>query len=152
MIETSYFGNKAVREAGRRLVAISLGVPRWWKWERYEALNPTREMIDMAHAGKTAEYAEMYSSQILSRLDPESVYEELDGAVLFCWEKAGKFCHRRLVAEWLEKATGNPVPESEAVACEKKTGRVKKSRLEVLMPKIEVLSPEEILTRKCQLA
>ncbi len=75
------------------------------------ALAPTREMIKLAHDGKTEEYTKQYTEQILSWLDPQKVYEELDDCVLLCWEKSGSFCHRRLVAEWLEKGTGNKVKE-----------------------------------------
>ena len=111
MIQTSYFANRAIREAGLRLVAISLDVPRGFQCERYPLLAPTRSMISLAHEGRTDEYTELYTSQVLSHLDAQKVYEELDGAVLLCWETAGKFCHRRLVAEWLEQATGEVVPE-----------------------------------------
>lgn len=111
MIQTSYFANRAIREAGLRLVAISLDVPRGFQCERYPLLAPTRAMISLSHECRTDEYTEQYTSQVLSHLDAQKVYEELDGAVLLCWETAGKFCHRRLVAEWLEQATGEVVPE-----------------------------------------
>ena len=111
MILTSYFANRAVRESGLRLVAISLDIPPGYQCNRYPALEPTRSMIKLAHEGRTEEYTEQYTSNVLSRLDAKKVYEELDGAVLLCWEKAGKFCHGRLVADWLERATGEPVPE-----------------------------------------
>jgi len=45
----------------------------------------------------------------LSKLDPVSVVEELktksqgQPVVLLCYEKSGSFCHRHLVAEWLNK-------------------------------------------------
>lgn len=39
------------------------------------------------------------------------MWKELDGSVLLCWEKSGAFCHRRLVAEWLEDAVGEKVQE-----------------------------------------
>ena len=111
MIHTSYFGNRAISKFGLRLVAISLDVPRSFNCKRYPALAPTRSMIELAHEGRTEEYTEQYTEHVLSRLDPVKVYEELDGSILLCWEKAGKFCHRRLVAEWLERATGKRVPE-----------------------------------------
>ncbi len=112
MISTSYFANKGIKDKGLRLVSISL-VTRYCKCERYKALAPTKEMIELAHAGNTEEYTRLYQSEILSKLDPLKVYEELDGAVLLCWEKAGSFCHRRLVAEWIESATGEKVLELE---------------------------------------
>ena len=110
MIFTSYFASKLIKGGDLRLVSIAL-TTRYVKCERFKALAPTREMIELAHAGNFDEYTMLYRKEILSTLDPLKVYEELDGAVLLCWEKAGKFCHRRLVADWLEKATGNAVDE-----------------------------------------
>jgi len=112
MIHTSYFANRKIRELGLRLVAISLSVPIGFKSERYLKLAPTREMISLAHDGRTEEYTKQYTAQILSWLDPLKVYEELDGSVLLCWEKAGKFCHRQIVADWLEQATGKRITEA----------------------------------------
>lgn len=111
MIQTSYFGKR--HDSGLRLVAISLSVPIGFTCERYVKLAPTRELIKLAHEGRVEEYTEIYTSQILSRLDPVKVYKELDGSVLLCWEKAGKFCHRHLVADWLERWTGEKVTEVE---------------------------------------
>jgi len=57
------------------------------------------------------EYRQKYQA-ILARLDPRKVYEDLgQEAVLLCWEQPGEFCHRRLVAAWLEEALGVTVPE-----------------------------------------
>jgi uncharacterized protein (DUF488 family) len=48
----------------------------------------------------------------LDKLDPGEVAYELGSeAVLLCWEAPGRFCHRRLVATWLEEALGVDVPE-----------------------------------------
>ena len=113
MICTSYFASKLIRQKDFRLVSIALST-RYVKCERYKALAPTREMIELAHAGNTEEYTRLYRSNVLAKLNPQKVYEELDGAVLLCWEKSGSFCHRRLVANWLEKSVGQPVPELKA--------------------------------------
>lgn len=52
--------------------------------------------------------------KILDRLDPQKVFNDLrPDAILLCWEPPGKFCHRRLVAEWLESHLGIEVPEYE---------------------------------------
>ena len=75
------------------------------------ALAPTKEMIQLASEGKTNEFASSYNEQILSWLDPKKVYSELDGCILLSCEKSGRFSHRKLVAEWLEQATGNKVLE-----------------------------------------
>ena len=111
MICTSYFAKRVIQESVLRLVAISLEIPRGFQCERYPALAPTRSMIKLEHEGRTEEYTERYTSQVLTLLDAQKVYEELDGSILLCWEKAGKFCHRRLVAEWLKRATCEAVPE-----------------------------------------
>jgi len=95
--------------AGRdpKAVSISLYPPRGWTGRRYKALAPTRQMLKMTNGEYRAAYQE-----ILDRLDPRKVYQELgEDAILLCWEKPGEFCHRRLVAEWLERELGVEVPE-----------------------------------------
>jgi hypothetical protein len=58
------------------------------------------------------EYANEYRRDVLDKLDPAKAAEELGShAVLLCREAPDKFCHRRLVAAWLEEALGIEVPE-----------------------------------------
>ena len=52
----------------------------------------------------------------MSKISPEEAYAALSDldvgeTVLLCWEKPGDFCHRRLVADWLEKAIGIKISE-----------------------------------------
>ena len=42
--------------------------------------------------------------EILAKLDPKKVIEELDGCALLCWESDPSKCHRSYVARWLQKA------------------------------------------------
>jgi hypothetical protein len=57
-------------------------------------------------------YTNHYKHLVLSNLNPETVYRQLgEDAVLLCWEGRGKFCHRRVVAEWLEKFLNIEIPE-----------------------------------------
>ncbi len=58
-------------------------------------------------------YVEEYWKQVLSKLDPEKVYRELDYSVLLCHETHSEFCHRHLVAVWLEIFLDIKVPEIE---------------------------------------
>lgn len=59
-----------------------------------------------------AQYAEQYRALVLYWEHPDRVVEFLGAdAILLCWEPAGQFCHRRLVAEWLETSLGIVVPE-----------------------------------------
>lgn len=98
------------RSAGRHAlaVAISRGVPVWFRGRHYDPLKPPRSMLRLSGAA----FARVYTDQVLSKLDPHRVVEELgDGAVLLCWEAPGRSCHRRLVAAWLTRSTGHPVPE-----------------------------------------
>lgn len=65
-------------------------------------------------------YREYYEREILSKLDPQRTWDELhrlagkEEPVLLCWEplkKPGEWCHRRIAAEWFEKALGVEVAE-----------------------------------------
>src|SRR5260370_27573580 len=106
---TSNFGQvKSILAAGLEPVAISRGVPKWFKGRRMLQLAPTWAMLKM-----TAEEYNVRFEAILSELDPKQVYTELgDKAVLLCWEKPNiERCHRRRVAEWFEQGLGMVVPE-----------------------------------------
>ena len=110
MIYTSYYSNKALKSVGSLfgLVGISQGVPKWYKGEVFKALAPSWAWVRMKDMN---EYTRLYRSQVLSKLDPLEISQQLDNSILLCWEKPGEFCHRRLVADWLEEATGQKVPE-----------------------------------------
>ena len=56
-------------------------------------------------------YVCQYWEQVLSKLDPESVYKELDCSILLCYEPNTKFCHRHIVAAWFEIFLGKEIPE-----------------------------------------
>ena len=47
-------------------------------------------------------YIREYYREILSKLDPEKIYKELDNSFLLCYEKSDEFCHRHIVAAWFE--------------------------------------------------
>lgn len=59
-------------------------------------------------------YVQEYWNQVLSKLDPEKVYRELDNSVLLCYESNIEFCHRHIVAAWFEILLGTNVPETKA--------------------------------------
>lgn len=53
-----------------------------------------------------------YREIILDSLDAKEVYEELgENSILLCWESSEKFCHRHLVAEWLNGKLGLDIEE-----------------------------------------
>lgn len=59
-------------------------------------------------------YVHEYWNQVLSKLDPEQVYNELDYSILLCYEPNTEFCHRHIVAAWFEILLGINVPEKKA--------------------------------------
>ncbi|HET6494568.1 MAG TPA: hypothetical protein VFH61_04280 [Thermoleophilia bacterium] len=106
-MRTGYFAALKKLEPHEEPVAIAVGVPRWYKGRRLLALAPTRAMLKMNHEQYAAEMDAM-----LAKLDPLEIAEELGpNAVLLCWERPFELCHRRRIAEWLEAATGQEIPE-----------------------------------------
>ena len=107
MIQTSYFAKAASLP---NAVAISQGIPKWYTGARYKPLAPSWDII---HLKDPELYKIRYYQEVLSKLDPKQVAADLDGRILLCHEKDSTFCHRRIVAEWLEAALGIKVPEME---------------------------------------
>lgn len=56
-------------------------------------------------------YIQEYWNEVLSKLDVDKVYGELDYSTLLCYEKNNEFCHRHIVAAWFEILLGVKVPE-----------------------------------------
>ena len=105
MIQTSYY-----QKAGSlpNAVGISQGVPKWYTGALYKKLAPPWEIVKIENE---ATFRRLYQEMVLSNLNPVHVADDLEGKVLLCWELPGQFCHRRLVAEWLEKNLLIEVPE-----------------------------------------
>jgi hypothetical protein len=80
-------------------VAVSIGMPGWYKKERELRLAPTRKMLAMSQAGNQ-DYYDVRYIKILESLDPEEVFESLTLAgtrqvAMLCWCARGEVCHRR---------------------------------------------------------
>lgn len=58
-----------------------------------------------------ANFITVYYNKHLAKLDPQKVLKELEGKYLTCLEKYNKFCHRRVIANWIQLSTGVVVPE-----------------------------------------
>jgi hypothetical protein len=91
-------------------VAISLGVPRGWRGARCTVLAPPRPLIKIMDPET---FIPLYKAQILDKLDPHKIIKDLggDNFILLCWEDPGVFCHRRVVAAWMQKEAGVIVEE-----------------------------------------
>lgn len=101
-MKTSYYAKSASHPDA---VSIASRAPDWYKGREYKILAPKYWFFKKyKDDGDELFYTEHFQSEILNRLDPAEVYQALgENAVLLCWEKTGKFCHRHLVARWLEK-------------------------------------------------
>jgi hypothetical protein len=108
MITTSYFARAGHEPAA---VSIALSRPRWLPAiPSYLPLAPPRQLITEIKSGKIgpAAYTTRYRAEILDRRDAGTVAGDLrdlagPDAILCCWEKPGRFCHRHLVAAWLRE-------------------------------------------------
>lgn len=107
---------------GKGRVSIARNAPRGFVMPAYRQLAPGTWFKRTAYD----EYRKLYFEQ-LAKLDPQKVVDdlhELAGGhepVLLCWErlrKPGEWCHRRMVAEWLEQSLGLAVPEYEEALAE----------------------------------
>jgi uncharacterized protein (DUF488 family) len=94
-------------------ISIAGKCPVWYKGKEYKILAPKYWFFKKYKENGDKEfYIEQYYKEVLSNLDPKKVYEELgDDAILLCWESAKDFCHRHLIAEWLEKELGVKIVE-----------------------------------------
>jgi hypothetical protein len=105
MITTSNFAKSGNHPDA---VAISQGVPRFYRGKRYMPLAPPRWLLN----AKDPELFDREYRKLLDSLDARQVAEELGpNAIILCWESFNVRCHRRLVAEWLEEILGIVVPE-----------------------------------------
>jgi len=105
MIATSNFAKSGTHPDA---VAISRGVPRFYKGRRYLALAPPAWLLK----AKDPELFDREYRKLLDSHDAKQVAEQLGPkAILLCWESFNVRCHRRLVAEWLEEKLGIVVPE-----------------------------------------
>lgn len=117
MIYTGYFGlAKEYEQAGLTCVSIALKTPDWYRGAIYKALAPSPDLLRYWHDKKLSEtaYRKRYAATVLASLTPEKVMADLSklgaNVVLLCYEKPDQFCHRHLVARWLNT---NGIPAQE---------------------------------------
>jgi len=114
MIKTSYFNNKKLNNIHRDdIFSIAMYQPPGFDFQEYKALAPNEWFLKKyKQDGDEDFYTEQYIKEVLNILDPVDVYEDIGpNGVLVCWEGKGKFCHRQLVAKWLEDKLGIKVEE-----------------------------------------
>ena len=107
-IYTSYFAK--LRQIPDHIVPISIcaKAPDCYKGLQYKKLAPKYSFLMKYKQDRNASaYIECFQKEILSLLNQEDVLSELmelseeKDIVLLCFEKSQDFCHRHLVADWL---------------------------------------------------
>lgn len=117
-------------------ISVALGTPSWFNGTKYSKLCPPRELLDAykngldgtIYEGKTItldyidtgitidfingkltnkSYEEVYRKEVLAKLNPIEVYNDLKGKVICCWESSKDFCHRYIILTWLRETLGS---------------------------------------------
>ena len=122
MISTSSHNNWQSDKYITYSISGNLGKDANYQGKCYPKLAPKLSFLKTWHynIGKISEeennryYVQEYWSQVLSKLDPEEVYRELDNSILLCYEPNTEFCHGHIVAAWFEILLGVKVPEVKA--------------------------------------
>lgn len=94
-------------------VSIAAKAPDWYKGRQFKELAPKYSFFKKYKEDHDEEfYTRQYYKEVLDKLDPQKVYDELgEDAILLCYEKPGKFCHRHLVSAWLNQKLGFNITE-----------------------------------------
>lgn len=121
LVYTSYFGNiKNILKIfpDSCLISIAGKTPDWFVGEKCKKLMPLYEWWIQWHtmfksnldseASKNW-YIDKYSTTVLSHIDVQDIIQELNELAskrcpifLLCYETPDRFCHRHIVAQWLQ--------------------------------------------------
>lgn len=111
MIYTTYFAK--LKSLPKNVIPISIcgKAPSWYGGLQYKKLAPKYDFfMKWKETHDNDYYIEHFNDEVLSQLDAEMVMNELyymsgydKDITLVCYEKPSDFCHRHLVADWLNK-------------------------------------------------
>lgn len=115
-IYTSYFANsKKLHKENIVVIGIALYPPKWFAGPSLKMVSPS---YDILHNSKSQEdYEQRFSSEILAHRDPNVFLSNIESlakgkdVALCCYEKPGDFCHRHLVAKWMNEKLGLQIEE-----------------------------------------
>lgn len=117
-IYTSYFAK--LKKIPEDIVRISIcgKAPDWYDGIQYKKVAPKYGFFQEWKKNQDNDfYIEHFNAEVLDNLVAKNVYEDLsnlsDGkdCVLICYEKSEDFCHRHLVAGWLNQKLGINIEE-----------------------------------------
>ena len=108
-IFTSNFAKaKSLDNSKYLVVAISRYVPKGYSGVRELRFAPSRRLLMSYKKGLSSElYTKAFFNELIDKENVYSVFKDLASLshgrdiVLCCYEKAGDFCHRRLIADFV---------------------------------------------------
>lgn len=120
MIYTGYYAKlKKYENEGLYPIAISGKVPDFYTKAYWSDFAPRYDMFLEWKSGKidnfqyTVQYKEWLNS--LDKQEIRDIIKELEDEnktiIFLCYEKSGEFCHRHVLADWLEENLGMRVEE-----------------------------------------
>lgn len=113
MVYTSYFAK--LNKLPRDIIPISIcgKAPTWYDGLQYKKLAPKYDFfMKWKETHDNDYYIEHFQTEVLDELNIDKVIDELGYLMsydqskdicLLCYEKPTDFCHRHLVADWLNK-------------------------------------------------
>lgn len=110
-----YTSNYARNGTHRKAVAISRKAPIYYMGKIFIDLAPTWTLI--SDYKKRIITEQQYTKQYLALLEqrdntPQQIVDMFEDQTIFlCYEAPNDFCHRHIVAKWLEENTGIKVVE-----------------------------------------
>lgn len=113
MIYTSYYANHKNFPDNSLRMGISGVVPEGISL-RSKELAPSKSIyFEYKETGDWKRYVERYQKERLEGIDLSILKntDKDDIVILLCYEKPTDFCHRHIVAEYLENTLGITVPE-----------------------------------------
>ena len=119
-IYTSYFANlKNLEKENIFPIGICCYPPKWFNGPNLRAIAPTTDILEKCKSSH-AEYEKRYKAEVLSIFKDINILinriSYISGGkdvALCCYEKPSHFCHRHIVAKWLEEQAGIEVNEFE---------------------------------------
>ena len=117
MIYTGYFAKtKEYEDAGLTPISIAGAAPCWFEGFEWKMFAPSLDIFTKYKNGEINEfgYVERYIPERLDILDKNELKELINSVekpILLCYEKPGDFCHRHILADWIEMNLGIPVEE-----------------------------------------
>lgn len=119
MIYTSYFAKLKALPNNIIPISICAKVPSWYEGLQYKKLAPKYDFFMKWKENHDNDYyIKCFNEQVLNKLNVLTVIKDLIDLIpqdlisehglnkticLVCYEKPSDFCHRHLVADWLNK-------------------------------------------------